>query len=62
VTKQKRKHKIYTRRGRSGRYSKINKHIPGYIESELIRMMTEELTKEIDKEIINRLMAHDTNA
>ena len=62
MTKQKQKHKIYTKRGRSGRYSRINKYIPGYMENELIRMMTEELTKEIDKEIINRLMTHDTNA
>jgi hypothetical protein len=55
----KHKRKLYPKRGRSGRLGRIINHNPGYVESELVKMISAHIRDEIDKEIINRLMTHD---
>jgi hypothetical protein len=55
----KHKRKLYPKRGRDRRLGKVSYHIPGYIESELVKMISAHIRDEIDKEIINRLKTHD---
>jgi len=54
----KHKRKVYPKRGRSGRLGRIGKHIPGYVESELVKMISTHIRDEIDKSIIKNLVMY----
>jgi hypothetical protein len=55
----KHKRKLYPKRGWDRRLGRISNHNPGYIESELVKMISAHIRDEIDKEIIKRLKIHD---
>jgi uncharacterized protein (UPF0218 family) len=54
----KHKRKVYLRRGRDRRLGRVSNHNPGYIESELVKMISAHIRDEIDKSIIKNLVMY----
>jgi hypothetical protein len=54
----KHKRKVYPRRGRDRRLGRVSNHNPGYIESELVKMISSHIRDEIDKSIIKNLVMY----